>query len=458
MRRVIVWFVGAVLCSLLSGTTRADQDVQKKSTVTIRPERDDALLLNPGKGYVQYYGADESYTRDFISVGYTRWPWADIEPDEGRYNWKAIDDFVAGFKRYGKKAAFGVMSVSTGIGREYVTPKWVFEAGADPLAIPDGSSSTGKQVIPRHWDDPVFLAKLRKFITALGGRYNGNKDLAFVDVRDYGNWGEGHIGMLGNDPNIILTSSANLQKNYFEPYVAAFPSTQLIIPWGFSGYDAVYDWAVSRGAGMRRDGILSQYSKDGSECLRAFDHSPAVFEYCDSYENTKKSGYWSTNSLLRYVAAGRPSYMQWDPQIYQENKEFCKALGNKVGYHIVLTEASVAKSVRRLRPVNLAFKWLNDGVAYLYEPCYPSIALLDSAGNVVERQWLDASAPRHWAPGQITTEQLSVKFNAARAGIYKLAVGLFDSRESNVPIYCIGNKGRTAGGWYVLLDGFRLGK
>ena len=41
-------------------------------TVTIRPARDNAMLLNPGKGWVQYYGADK-YTKDYISVGYTRW-------------------------------------------------------------------------------------------------------------------------------------------------------------------------------------------------------------------------------------------------------------------------------------------------------------------------------------------------------------------------------------------------
>ena len=88
------------------------------------------MLLNPGKGWVQYYGTDK-YTKDYISVGYTRWPWSVLEPEEGRFNWKAIDDFIRMFKEYGKKTAFGVMSVSTGLG-QFVTPKWVFDAGAVP--------------------------------------------------------------------------------------------------------------------------------------------------------------------------------------------------------------------------------------------------------------------------------------------------------------------------------------
>ena len=43
-------------------------------TIVIRPATDDALLVNPGKGYVQYYGTDEKYTKDYIGIVYTRWP------------------------------------------------------------------------------------------------------------------------------------------------------------------------------------------------------------------------------------------------------------------------------------------------------------------------------------------------------------------------------------------------
>jgi len=51
--------------------------------ITVRPVPDNALLLNPGKGYVQYCGADEQYTRDCIGVIYTRWAWNAVEPMEG---------------------------------------------------------------------------------------------------------------------------------------------------------------------------------------------------------------------------------------------------------------------------------------------------------------------------------------------------------------------------------------
>jgi hypothetical protein len=421
-------------------------------TLTVAPPRDDALLLNPGKGYVQYYGTDKVYTKDYIGVGYTRPGWCDMEPQEGQYNWRPLDSFIAEFKRYGKKIGFAVMSVSTGYGHEYVTPKWVFDAGAEPLAIPDNSTKSGRQIIPRHWTDPVFLAKLANFIKAFGARYDGNPDIAFLDIRNYGNWGEGHIGMLGNDPDIILTPPDNLREHYFKPYFEAFSHTQLIIPWGSNYYDAVYDWAVAQGAGMRRDGILSKYSKDGSECLRAFGHHPSVFEYCDSYADTKRNGYWSTDLLLKYIAAGKPSYMQWDPKIFNENRDFCLMLGNKIGYHFILQSATLPTHLAAGQPVAVQLRWLNDGVALLYEPCRVALALLDKDDQVIDRQWASGCQPHDWAPDKVADETATCRFGPAPAGSYKLAIGLFHDPADAQPIYRLGIQGRTAGGWYVLAD------
>ena len=416
--------------------------------IIVHPERDDTLLLNPGKGWVQYYGSDK-YTKDYISIGYTRWAWSVLEPKEGQYNWKEIDGFIKQFKRYDKKTAFGVMSVSTGLG-QYVTPRWVFDAGAVPLAVPDDSSPTGQQIIPKTWDDPVFLQKLKAFVRALGQHYDGNPDIAFLDIRSYGNWGEGHIGML-KAPGIVLTPPDNLKTNYLLPYLEAFPHTQLMIVWGSSLYDKVYDWAVAQGAGMRRDGILSQWSKDGSECFRAHGHHPAVFEYCDGYAEMKKNGWWKPDMLLNtYFQAGKPTYMQWNPKIFEENPEFCLRLGNQVGYHFVLQQAILPRRCRASVPFQMELQWLNDGVAYLYEPCRVAMALLDTNNNVIQKQWLAGSNPKSWAPSVSKTETLQIAWDKIPAGLCKVALGLFLTEKDADPVYRLGIQGRTTNGWYVL--------
>ena len=65
---------------------------------------------------------------------------------------------------------------------EYVTPKWVFDAGAKPMEVPDPASPSGKQIIPERWEDPVFLSKMHNFISAFGKRYNGKPALPSFEV------------------------------------------------------------------------------------------------------------------------------------------------------------------------------------------------------------------------------------------------------------------------------------
>jgi hypothetical protein len=436
--------------------------------ITVQPVPDNAMLLNPGKGYVQYWEPDvkifykyrepdDKYVKDYIGIGYSRFNWSAVEPKEGEYDWSIPDRFIAEYAKYGKKVGFGIMSVTTGQREQYVTPKWVFDAGAVPLAISDESTPSGTQVIPMSWADPVFLAKLQAFIAAFGKHYDGNPNIAFIDMRAYGNWGEGHIGALNaTDPNlqskIVLTPPDNLQNNYYLPYLKAFPHTLLISVWGSTIYDKVYDWGVANGIGIRRDGILSQWSKDGSECLRAHGHVPAVFEYCDTYDNTKRDGYWGTDLLWKYVMAGKPTYMHWERKIFEENKEFSLKLGNKVGYHFVLQEAEFPAAIKPGVPFQLRMKWLNDGVTYLYEPCSVALALLDSNDRVVQSQWLEGINPKSWVADETKTETVKAKFAGIPPGSYKLAIGLFLDRKDAAPVYKLGIKGRTDGGWYVLHD------
>ena len=47
-------------------------------------------------------------------------------------------------------------------------------------------------VIAPDYDDPIFLEKLEHFLAAAGARYDGNPELAFIDVGTLGAWGEGH--------------------------------------------------------------------------------------------------------------------------------------------------------------------------------------------------------------------------------------------------------------------------
>jgi len=434
------------------------------ANITVHPALDNSLLINPGKGFVEYYGTT-AYTKSVIGVGYSRCDWSVLEPAEGVYNWAPIDGFIAAYASCGLKIGWRVMSYDTGVGVEYATPAWVFKAGSNPqtgavyplgavsIALPDPSSPTGNQIVPANMEDPVLLARMKEFITAFGKKYNGNPNIAFLDIGNYGNSGEQNAYPIAN------ITPAQLKNDYCKPYFAAFPNTQLIVNTNISDlYNEVYVWAVSQGAGARRDGICSQWCVDGSQVLIAYPHAPGVLEYGNNWSGMladgidPKSGFpWaSPDELLKYVKEGRASYVQFFPDFYLANKDFCQVLGNKMGYHFVLQEAEVPLEIVAGVPYSIKFKWLNDGVAPVYEPCHVAVALLDAKNQVVAREWLDESHPESWLPDVSKTETTQVSFAQVPDGIQKFAIGLFLEKNDANPVYRLGIQGRTAGGWYVL--------
>ena len=447
-RSATSWSLGrrACLC-LLFGALAVAED----ASITVHPVVDEAMLINPGKGWVQYGRPNNRNTAEMIGVGYARFDWSVLQPAEDQFDWSTVDQALAAFKAYGKRTVIGVMNASVHMKSAYCTPKWVFDAGAATFTYQSPYWPEGKQVIAANWqDDQVFLRKMQAFVAAFGKRYDGHPDVEAVDVRSYGNWGEGHFGEIPGAKALKVATPDVLKTQYFQPYFTAFPKTRLVIPWGQASFNSVYDWASEQGAGMRRDGILSHWSPDGVECLRSFGHAPAHFEFCWNYRETKAQGWWKPDVLLKSIRTGKPTFIQFYDDMYNENKELFREIGNLVGYHFVLDQAVYPSAITSDQSLALTTHWRNDGVAPLYNEALVAVALLDAGDHVVSRAWLSGVDPRTWAPDAVTKVAARATLPAAKAGAYRLALGLFAHREDSSPVYRIGNQGRTEDGWYVL--------
>jgi hypothetical protein len=126
-----------------------------------------------------------------LGATYLRIPWAWVEPQEGEYRWSVLDTPLRRYADVGLPA--GIRISCSESWTEYGTPEWVRLAGAKGYRFRPGQGirEDGPFWEP-DYDDPVFLAKLETFIKALALRYDGNPDVAFVDVGSFGVWGEGH--------------------------------------------------------------------------------------------------------------------------------------------------------------------------------------------------------------------------------------------------------------------------
>jgi hypothetical protein len=422
---------------------------------TIIPQISNEVLLNPGKGWV-LYGTPRNQSAETIAyatTGYMRYNWSDIEPAEGKYNWSFIDNDLNAWHAVGRQFAFGVMNAnSSNPSVSYVTPKWVFDDGADVVrshTMDKILGLSGFQFIPV-WDDPIFFQKVQDFVTALAHRYDGNPNIAFIDIRSYGNWG---VQKLDGLPQSKVISSAMLLK-HVQIYRNAFKRTQLMLPWGITNYQDVYDWAGQNGLGLRRDGIM--VDSDGSELASAFGNEPIVYEFYSTYQWLVNRGYWKDSKLMTAVRNGKPSYInlgQWgnDGQVMLSQKlSLIQTLANLMGYHFVLTSATIPDTISNNQASTFSLSWKNDGISYVVDPADVAIALLDSSDNVVQKQWFPRVDGQDWVPGKTTLTNASLTFSNVPIGTYKLAVGVFQHTADANPTYRIGNQGRTSNDWYVL--------
>jgi hypothetical protein len=405
-----VW-LGALLLLANSLATAASAPVppaesaQPPVCITVRPEDTGQALVNPDMGWTMHfysnipdnYGsklAPSDTLDDFpgLSTVYLRVPWAFLEPEEGKYNWALLDTPAQRWVAKGKRVAFRITCSENWIA--FATPEWVRKAGAKGSFYEFGKGRSDKGWC---WDpdfgDPVFLQKLEHFLTAMAARYDGNPNVAFVDIGSYGLWGEGHTLMSSQVPE---TEAREQVKKHIDLHVKLFNHTQLVISDDVAGHDKPgrhfpeTDYAISKGVTLRDDSILVQpppRSWYHSEMAQEFwPHWPVVLEH-EHYGGSKARKAWGDGSLLlKAVEDYHASYLSihWWPRVeLEENRALIERINRRMGYRLQLRECSWPKEAVIGQPFTVHSTWANAGVA----PCYPggfmAITLKDQKDGLV---------------------------------------------------------------------------
>ena len=201
-------FVICVVCTFLMTVEIGAEEPRE----VVHPRDTGEALINPDMGWTLHfysniianYGSKlepSDTVDDFpgLSVVYLRVPWAFLEPREGEFNWALLDTPAQRWIAKGKKIALRVTCSESWM--RYATPEWVKNAGAKGV---DFNFGKGPAPDGKLWDpdylDPIFLQKLDKFLAVMARRYDGNPNVAFIDVggrrRDY----RGKTGTLPSGP------------------------------------------------------------------------------------------------------------------------------------------------------------------------------------------------------------------------------------------------------------------
>lgn len=357
--------------------------------VTIRPEDTGQALVNPEMGWTMHFYSNipENYGSklepsdtldDFpgLSTVYLRVPWAFVEPEEGKFNWALFDTPAQRWVAKGKRVALRVTCSENWIA--YATPEWVRKAGAKGWLYEFGKGRSEKGWC---WDpdfgDVVFLEKLDRLLAAMAARYDGNPNVAFIDIGSYGLWGEGHTLMSSQVPE---AEARELVKKHIDLHRKHFKKALLCISDDVAGHDKPgrhfpeTDYAISRGVTLRDDSIMVQpppRSWYHAEMAQEFwPRWPVILEH-EHYGSSKLRKAWGDGSLLlKAVEDYHASYMSihwWPREELTENRALIERINRRMGYRLQLREITWPGEAIIGRPLTVSSTWANAGVA----PCYP---------------------------------------------------------------------------------------
>ena len=440
-----------------------------------RLQDDKTVLRNPNKGFYWHY-IDNGYYRgayrdkhdienddmsDFPGFNhlYLRVDWSDLEPQEGKFNWKIIDDIRAIWEPRGYGWSCRVCCCENSPRQPFATPEWVMKAGANGVWL-RGGPGVG------HWgpdyNDPIFLKKLDNFLKALAARYDGSPTFELMDIGTYGNWGEGHVVMSGQKdwPMEVMKKHIDLHVKHFRK-TPVIVNDDILIRSG-NGYNMeerneMIEFALMRGVGIRDDSICvpgvieSQYTsydttRDSSiyapfaaqqvvDC--ELDHytmyaapynppgSPAVTSTRDIEKNKQYyAGGLKFIEACRTMMATFVGFHAYPRHWLPENPYVAEYLANRAGYWYIPDTASLPEYLVPGIPSMVYMDMDNRGFARPYYE-HKVRLFLSGEGNLYELPVESAGDNRLWLPGKISRQM--VRFYVPeniKPGKYRFEYGL----------------------------------
>ncbi|MCC6483983.1 MAG: beta-galactosidase [Armatimonadetes bacterium] len=199
--------------------------------------------------------------------------WREIEPEEGRYNWKLIDETMRPWVSAGKKVVIRIMSACN---ENSATPDWVFDRYRVPK-VDSNEFSASNIVFPVFWN-PVFVQKYSEMVSALARRYDGNPGIEFVQIGGVGRWEETYVHTDNEQMSKRWQELGYTHAHYIEHckrmarvFMNALKRTPLVLSISIGGPDAhtqdrkvigyeLAEFAVRHGLYLKQNGWGAHYS------------------------------------------------------------------------------------------------------------------------------------------------------------------------------------------------------
>ncbi len=353
---------------------------------------------------VEENGRSQGFHPD-CSVAYFRVLWKDFEPEQGKYNFKFIQDILDGAKSHNQSVMFRLMPHST-TERDDV-PKWL----RNIIVCPERPLGQRVKESPR---DDKFLYIFADAVKAFAKQFDTNPTLDVVDICLSGAWGEGYL---------VNDYSPQAVNYLVDAFIQGFKHTKLL------GQIARTDYIVKlneqRPIGWRADGIGKPHIHEVTYSVRVpqlpkdiWVKSPVSFESFWWLTEWKRQG-WDVDKIFDWMLDLHVStFNNKNFPVPFEWKDNVDRFVSKMGYHFVIDSCETNVVDGKL---DLSLIIDNVGVAPIYNKIPLKFAIKTENGIYESISDIDIT---DWLPGK-NTIKLSLPL-AVEGGKVKVGMGIFN--------------------------------
>ena len=389
-----------------------------------------AAFGNPLMGYAPSAWYNE--VSEDISLLYMDITWAELEPEEGVYNWASIDEEnqISRWRKEGKHLVFRFVCDIPSDEEHMDIPEWLYEKSGKAGKWYDGEYGKGFAL---DYNNPTIISCHEQAVKALGEHFGQDGLISYVELGSLGHWGEWHVNY---SEGIQRIPREAVRDKYILPWTEAFPDARILMrrpfasaeKYGFGLYNDMtgqpeatqswFDWINNGG----------KYDQTGEKNVIVpmkdfWKTAPSGGEFTSSLSmeemlDTNLSG------TVEMIREAHTTFL--GPKIPDENYvDGYKEVLKNMGYRLWISMAELKNTAKGSR---LKLTWENSGVAPMYKEWPVYVYIEDESGKLVEKSRISIKISS-LLPGEKATTLTALeteRLNSLLEKGYRLSVGIED--------------------------------
>lgn len=389
-----------------------------------------AAFGNPLMGYVPSAWYNE--VSEDISLLYMDITWAELEPEEGVYNWASIDEEnqISRWRKEGKHLVLRFVCDIPSDEEHMDIPEWLYEKSGKAGKWYDGEY--GKGFAP-DYNSPTIISCHKKAVRAIGEHFGQDGLISYVELGSLGHWGEWHVNY---SEGIQRIPREAVRDKYILPWTEAFPDAMILMrrpfaaaeKYGFGLYNDMTGQPETTQSWLGWINNGGEYDQTGEKNVIVpmkdfWKTAPSGGEFTSSLSmeemlDTNLSG------TVEMIREAHTTFL--GPKIPDENYvDGYKEVLKNMGYRLWISMAELKNTAKGSR---LKLTWENSGVAPMYKKWPVYVYIEDESGKLVEKSRISIKISS-LLPGEKATTLTALeteRLNSLLEKGYRLSVGIED--------------------------------